>query len=39
LSSSLKRFLLINLGEEEDKRYQLLDPPKAESFDIAWSKP
>jgi hypothetical protein len=26
LSSSLKRFLLINLGEAEDKRYQLFEP-------------
>jgi hypothetical protein len=39
LSGSLKRFLLINLGTAEDKRYQMFDPPKAASFDIAWSKP
>jgi hypothetical protein len=26
LSGSLKRFLLINLGVAEDKRYQLLEP-------------
>jgi hypothetical protein len=36
---SLKRFLLINLGEAEEKRFQLSDPPKAESFEIAWSEP
>jgi hypothetical protein len=36
---SLKRFLLINLGEAEEKRFQLFDPPKAEIFEIAWSEP
>jgi hypothetical protein len=32
-------FLLTNLGEVEGRRCQLFDPPQAESFDIAWSKP
>jgi len=36
---SLKRFLLINLGEAEDKRFELFDPPQAESFQSAWSEP
>jgi hypothetical protein len=30
--------LIINLGEAEDKRCQLLEARRA-SFDIAWSKP
>jgi hypothetical protein len=28
-----------NLGAAEEKRLQLFDPPKAESFEIAWSEP
>jgi len=36
---ALKRFLPTNLGEAEDQRCQLFDPPKAESFEIAWSEP
>jgi len=36
---SSKGFLPLNLGAVEDKRFQLFDPPQAESFEIACSKP
>jgi hypothetical protein len=38
-SGSLSRFLPTHLGEAEEQRCQLFDPPEAESFDIVWSKP
>jgi hypothetical protein len=46
-SGSLSRSFQIHLGEAEDPRCQLFDPPQAESFGtrseasalIAWSKP
>jgi hypothetical protein len=39
LSGSLKRIFKINLGEEEEKRFQVFDPAKRVSFGIAWNEP
>ncbi|MFC1815811.1 hypothetical protein ACFL0M_07670 [Thermodesulfobacteriota bacterium] len=33
----MKRFLKINLGEVEEKRFQLFDPTQAEIFGIVWN--
>jgi hypothetical protein len=39
-TGSLSRFLPVHLGEAEDQSAcGGFDPPEAESFGIAWSKP
>lgn len=37
MSGPLKRFLKVNFGEVEEKRFKLFDPPQAESLGIAWN--